>query len=65
MGSMPDALTVNLGERSYPILFGDDLAVASTEFTRTSTERIGRQTQTWVKLACGWRIVAAHISLLG
>jgi len=27
MGSMPDALTVNLGERSYPILFGDDLAV--------------------------------------
>ncbi|WP_213994064.1 oxalurate catabolism protein HpxZ [Sodalis sp. dw_96] len=44
--------------------FGDDMGVASTEFTRENTDRIGRQTQTWVKLACGWRIVAAHISLL-
>ncbi|TKI03316.1 oxalurate catabolism protein HpxZ [Martelella alba] len=44
--------------------FGDDLAVASTEFTRLDTDKIGRQTQTWVKLACGWRIVAAHVSLM-
>ncbi|WP_410016293.1 oxalurate catabolism protein HpxZ [Sodalis sp. C49] len=42
--------------------FGDDLAVACTEFTRSGNDKIGRQTQTWVKLACGWRIVAAHIS---
>ncbi|HEY0210349.1 oxalurate catabolism protein HpxZ [Acerihabitans sp.] len=42
--------------------FGDDLAVASTEFTRAGNDKTGRQTQTWVKLACGWRIVAAHIS---
>ncbi|NDL64902.1 oxalurate catabolism protein HpxZ [Acerihabitans arboris] len=45
--------------------FGDDLAVANTEFTREGSDKIGRQTQTWVKLACGWRIVAAHISLMG
>lgn len=44
--------------------FGDDMAVVSTEFTRMDTDRIGRQTQTWVKLACGWRIVAAHVSLM-
>lgn len=44
--------------------FGDDMAVASTEFTRQGSERIGRQMQTWVKLACGWRIVAAHVSLM-
>ena len=26
-----------------------------TEFTREGTERIGRQQQTWVRFACGWR----------
>ncbi|WP_413735059.1 oxalurate catabolism protein HpxZ [Sodalis sp. RH21] len=44
--------------------YGDDLAVASTEFTRADSDKTGRQTQTWVKLACGWRIVAAHVSLM-
>lgn len=43
--------------------FGDDMAVACTEFTREGSGQTGRQTQTWVKLACGWRIVAAHVSL--
>ncbi|WP_285152105.1 AtzH-like domain-containing protein, partial [Serratia ureilytica] len=28
------------------------------------SNRRGRQMQTWVKLPCGWRIVAAHVSLL-
>jgi len=45
--------------------YGDDLAVVSTEFTCEDSDESGRQTQTWVKLACGWRIVAAHASLLG
>lgn len=45
--------------------YGDDLAVASTEFTHEDNDKTGRQTQTWVKLACGWRIVAAHVSLPG
>jgi len=45
--------------------YGDDLAVASTEFTHEDSDKTGRQTQTWVKLACGWRIVAAHVSLPG
>lgn len=45
--------------------FGDDFAVCSTEFTRTGSEKIGRQQQTWVKLPVGWRIVAAQVSLMG
>lgn len=45
--------------------FGDDMAVASTEFTRENSEKIGRQMQTWVKFPWGWRIVAAHVSLMG
>lgn len=44
--------------------FGRDFAVANVEFTRTSTPRIGRQTQTWVRMPEGWRVVAAHVSLM-
>jgi len=44
--------------------FGDDMAVASTEFRREGTDRVGRQQQTWVKMASGWKIVAAHVSLM-
>ncbi|MFU9138526.1 oxalurate catabolism protein HpxZ [Erwinia tasmaniensis] len=44
--------------------FGEDFAVCSTEFTRDSSDRVGRQQQTWVKLPCGWRIVAAQVSLM-
>ncbi|MBD8216118.1 oxalurate catabolism protein HpxZ [Erwinia persicina] len=44
--------------------YGDDFAVCSTEFTREGSDRIGRQQQTWVKFPCGWRIVAAQVSLM-
>ncbi|MDF7758497.1 oxalurate catabolism protein HpxZ [Kosakonia cowanii] len=44
--------------------FGDEMAVASTEFTRENSEHIGRQMQTWVKFPFGWRIVAAHVSVM-
>lgn len=44
--------------------FGDDYAVCSTEFTREGVGKIGRQQQTWVRLPCGWRIVAAQVSLM-
>jgi len=44
--------------------FGDDFAVCSTEFTRAGSDRIGRQQQSWVKMADGWRIVAAQVSLM-
>lgn len=42
--------------------FGHEFAVANMTFTRVGDSRIGRQTQTWVKMAEGWRVVAAHVS---
>lgn len=45
--------------------YGRDTAVASTLFHRASAPgRVGRQMQTWVRFAEGWRIVAAHVSLI-
>ena len=44
--------------------FGRDQAVANIEFRRAGSERIGRQSQTWVRLAEGWRVVSAHVSLM-
>jgi Protein of unknown function (DUF3225) len=44
---------------------GRDYAVASTLFHRvTSPGKVGRQMQTWVRFADGWRIVAAHVSVI-
>jgi hypothetical protein len=45
--------------------YGRDTAVASTLFYRDSaTGRVGRQMQTWVRFPEGWRIVAAHVSII-
>ena len=45
--------------------YGRDTAVASTLFYRESTPgRVGRQMQTWVRFPEGWKIVAAHVSVI-
>lgn len=44
--------------------YGRDYATANTEFTRVGEARIGRQSHTWLRLPEGWRIVAAHVSLI-
>ena len=45
--------------------YGRDTAVASTLFYRDSAPgRVGRQMQTWVRFAEGWKIVAAHVSII-
>jgi hypothetical protein len=45
--------------------YGRDTAVASTLFYReTLPGKVGRQMQTWVRFAEGWRIVAAHVSVI-
>ena len=44
--------------------YGRDCATAMTEFLREGGSKIGRQSQTWVRLPEGWRVVAAHVSLL-
>jgi hypothetical protein len=44
--------------------FGRDFATAMTEFRRAGQPRSGRQSQTWVRTPAGWRVVAAHVSLI-
>jgi hypothetical protein len=45
--------------------YGRDVAVASTLFHRsTMPGRVGRQMQTWVRFPEGWRVVAAHVSVI-
>lgn len=45
--------------------YGRDVAVASTLFRReTAPGLVGRQQQTWVRFADGWRVVAAHVSMI-
>jgi hypothetical protein len=41
---------------------GLDAATTSIEFQREGNPRIGRQSQTWVRMPEGWRVVAAHVS---
>lgn len=44
--------------------FGPDMAVAMCEFKRSDTTLHGFQTQTWVRMPEGWRIVSAHVSMV-
>lgn len=44
--------------------FGRDHAVAQTEFSRSDTTKLGMQTQAWVRMPAGWKIVAAHVSMI-
>lgn len=45
--------------------FGADFATANAEFHRAGAPAPGRQTQSWVRFPEGWRVVSAHISMLG
>lgn len=51
--------------RRHITTHGDSFATANIEFLRTGESRPGRQSQTWVKTREGWRVVSAHVSLLG
>jgi Protein of unknown function (DUF3225) len=45
--------------------YGRDVAIASTLFHRdTAPGKVGRQMQTWVRFPEGWRVVAAHVSVI-
>jgi hypothetical protein len=50
--------------RTVITTFGTDFATANMEFERAGNARKGRQSHTWVRMPEGWRIVAAHVSLL-
>jgi hypothetical protein len=44
------------------VTYGRDFGTANIEFERNG--RHGRQSQTWLRTGAGWRVVAAHVSLL-
>jgi hypothetical protein len=51
--------------RTVITTYGRDTAVASTLFYRDNAPgRVGRQMQTWVRFGEGWKIVAAHVSVI-
>jgi hypothetical protein len=59
---------IGLGRKTARTLittYGRDTAVASTLFYRESLPgKVGRQMQTWIRFPEGWRIVAAHVSII-
>ncbi|MBC7716246.1 MAG: oxalurate catabolism protein HpxZ [Pseudorhodobacter sp.] len=50
--------------RTVITTFGQDFATAMTEFHRDDNAKLGRQSQTWARLPDGWRVVAAHVSVI-
>jgi hypothetical protein len=64
LGRSPVGLARTL-QRTQITTYGEDLAIAATLFRRTSAPgKLGRQMQTWVRFPEGWRVVAAHVSLI-
>ena len=52
-------------DRTVITSYGTDCATAQTEFVRDDTPgRIGRQTQVWVRTEAGWKVAAAHVSMM-
>ncbi len=52
-------------ERTKITTYGRDFAIAATLFRRANAPgKIGRQMQSWARLPEGWRIVAAHVSVI-
>ncbi len=47
------------------VTYGSDVATASTLFYREDLPgQVGRQQQTWLRTAAGWRVAAAHVSMM-
>jgi hypothetical protein len=59
----PSAGLARTLERTVITTFGRDAATASTLFRRTPG-KLGRQMQTWIRLPEGWRVAAAHVSVV-
>jgi hypothetical protein len=64
--SRPAANLARTVKRLEIVSFGQDFASITLEFERETAMGTvqGRQSQVWVRLPQGWRIVSAHVSLL-
>jgi hypothetical protein len=61
----PSAGLARTLERTVVTTYGRDMAVAATLFRRDGAPgKVGRQMQTWARLPEGWRVVAAHVSII-
>jgi Protein of unknown function (DUF3225) len=61
----PSAGLARTLSRTVITTYGRDFAIASTLFDRPSVPgKVGRQMQTWVRFPEGWRVVAAHVSMI-
>lgn len=61
-GQNPFARTLS---RTAITTYGRDLAIASTLFHRPDAPgQVGRQMQTWIRTGSGWRVAAAHVSMM-
>ena len=49
----------------WVVTYGHDFGTANCEFLRQGATKTGRQSHTWMRTSEGWRIVAAHVSLMG
>jgi len=64
-GARPSVGLLRRLSRTVIKTFGQDFATASTLFHRDTTPgKVGRQMQSWTRLPEGWRVVAAHVSLV-
>ena len=64
--SRPSTNLARIVRRLDVVTFGRDFGSVTLEFERTANGKIisGRQSQVWVRLPEGWRIVSAHVSVL-
>jgi hypothetical protein len=62
-GRPPIDLTRQL-KNTVIVSYGRDLATANTEFQREGSKFTGRQSHVWLRTEAGWRIAAAHVSLM-
>ena len=62
-GRSPVGLSREILRRSITT-YGRDFATASITFRRAGSARVGRQQQSWVRFPEGWRVGAAHVSLM-
>jgi len=51
--------------RVHIVAFGADFAATHLEYERVGTGLVGRETKIMARLPEGWRVISAHVSLLG
>jgi hypothetical protein len=62
-GRSPVGLSRKILDR-HVSLFGNHFATTAITFLRDNEQRIGRQSQAWVRFDQGWRVVSAHVSCM-